>query len=407
MSKVLKKSELEHDVLTAARARFADLYKRFDKVVVSFSGGKDSTVCLQLAIEAATAAGRLPVEAMFFDEEAIHPTTIEYVERVRQRKDVALDWYCVQIKHRNACSRRDPYWYTWDDTEEARWCRPLPERVIRDFDGFQKGMSMPEAVPLIYRNYKGMVAHVRGIRADESLRRYRSVALREADNWINGPIRTRWSKASKGWEWSQGGNSYMTSPIYDWTTLDVWFAPKEFGWDYNTTYDLFDMAGMTPHQQRVCPPYGEEPLGGLWVYHVCFPDLWDRMIGRVHGAATAGRYARTELYGFGDMQLPPGHTWQSYTLAALDLYPPKYKAKIATSVRTLVERHREKTSQPIHETEPHIKTGVSWRYLAMLVNRGDMKNRRTESATSKATAMQQARGVAYADIDEQDSGTRY
>ena len=87
------------------------LYQRFDTVVVSFSGGKDSTVCLHLALEAAAATGKLPVLAYFWDEEAIHPETIEYVERIRSRADVKLTWLCLPVKHRNACSRRSPYWY--------------------------------------------------------------------------------------------------------------------------------------------------------------------------------------------------------------------------------------------------------------------------------------------------------
>jgi predicted phosphoadenosine phosphosulfate sulfurtransferase len=52
--------------------------------VVSFSGGKDSTAVLNTALVVAKELGRLPLDVVFFDEEAIHPPTIEYVERVRQ-----------------------------------------------------------------------------------------------------------------------------------------------------------------------------------------------------------------------------------------------------------------------------------------------------------------------------------
>ena len=85
------------DVYTAARARFKLIYERFDTVAVSFSGGKDSTVCLNLALEAAAQAGRLPINAYFWDEEAIHPETIEYMHRVREHPDVKLRWLCWPI----------------------------------------------------------------------------------------------------------------------------------------------------------------------------------------------------------------------------------------------------------------------------------------------------------------------
>ena len=62
----LEKTWMDWDVLAAARERFRILYQRLDTVVVSFSGGNDSTVCLHLALEAASQAGKLPVRARDF-----------------------------------------------------------------------------------------------------------------------------------------------------------------------------------------------------------------------------------------------------------------------------------------------------------------------------------------------------
>jgi predicted phosphoadenosine phosphosulfate sulfurtransferase len=44
---------LDTDVSTAAQERLRYVFSSYDKVVVSYSGGKDSTVCLELAIEVA------------------------------------------------------------------------------------------------------------------------------------------------------------------------------------------------------------------------------------------------------------------------------------------------------------------------------------------------------------------
>lgn len=390
--KIYKKRLVDEDVYGAALRRIRECYERFDTVVVSFSGGKDSTVCLNLAMQVARERGLTPLDVYFWDEEAIHPETIEYVARVAQRPDVRLKWLCIPVRHRNACSRKQPYWHCWNPAEKHLWVRPMPEGAITELPGFQWGMGIPELAHLVYGKEHGTVADIRGIRADESLRRYRSVAMKLRDNWIGNP---------------RDGYSYPVSPIYDWTTFDVWVAPKRFGWDYNRAYDLMQKAGMPLSDQRVCPPYGEEPLSGLWIYAQCWPDLWHKMIARVHGAATAGRYANTELYGYGKIEKPPGLTWREWTYRLLDLYPPDLKAAIAKNLVMLLREHKTKTSRPVPEEQPDLLTGLSWKFLAMVVNRGDLKGRRSRTMNSHATQARKKAGVSIADVTELDLGTRY
>lgn len=391
--KILKKEFVEDvNVYDAALERFRYLFDNFDKVVVSFSGGKDSTVCLNLAWQVAKEKNKLPLDVYFWDEEAIHPETIEYVERVRANPEIRFKWLCIPIKHRNGCSRKQPYWHCWNPEEKEKWVRDMPDDVITHIEGFKWGDSVPDIAHLVYGPEHGTVADVRGIRADESLRRYRSVAMKTKNNWIGGP---------------RNGHNYPVSPIFDWTTFDVWTAPRMFGWDYNKSYDLMSMIGVSPSSQRVCPPYGEEPLGGLWIYAQCWPLLWHKMIGRVHGAATAGRYANTELYGFGKLTLPDGMTWRDWTYALLELYPKDLKAKVAKNISQLIEQHKSKTNRPIHETEPDLHTGLSWKFLAMIANRADLKDRRKGNVASNASLARDKLGLELADITEDDNGTRY
>ena len=395
MSRILKKQFVEEvNVYDAAIERFRYLFDNFDKVVVSFSGGKDSTVCLNLALQVAKEKNKLPLDVYFWDEEAIHPETIDYVERVMRLPEVRLKWLCVQIKHRNACSRQEPYWYCWDETKKDKWVRPMPtfDCVVTHIEGFKMGDSVPEIAHMVYGAECGSVADVRGIRADESLRRYQSVAQRSKNNWISAP---------------RAGYNYPVSPIYDWTTFDVWTAPRMFGWDYNRSYDLMAMAGVPPNIQRVCPPYGEEPLRGLWIYAQCWQDLWHKMIGRVHGAATAGRYANTELYGFGKLTVPEGMTWKQWTYALLDLYPKGLKKTISGNIAALIKLHQSKTNRPIHETEPDLQTGLSWKTLAMIANRADLKGRRKGGIHSKAVTSRKSLGITLEDVTQEDHGTRY
>ena len=379
MAKLFKRRQIAASVLDKAVERINTLFDRFDRVVVSFSGGKDSTVCLNLALLVARERGRLPLDVYTFDEEAIHPQTVEYLARVAASPEVRFRWYCVPVQHRNACSRRQPYWYPWAPEDRERWVRQLPPSAITELPGFRRGMTMPDCAPTVYGPEHGMVADVRGIRAQESLRRLRMVSMRVEDNWIAGP---------------RNGHNAACSPIYDWTTEDVWLATRQFGWDYNRTYDVFDKAGVTPHQQRVCPPYGEEPLGGLHQYAECWPDLWHAMIARVPGAATAARYARTELYGYGGLQLPPGKTWRTWLEDLVAMWPAEQQRVIRGNVAAMIELHSRKTGRrdvPMETYDP--VSGCSWKFLCEVVIRGDLKGRRMGSMQVKGDATRKKLGV--------------
>ncbi len=368
----LTKHRIEQDVYTAAIERIHLLHDRFDTVMVSFSGGKDSTVCLNLALQVATERNKLLLDVCFVDEEAITPETVEYVERVRSRLNVQLKWVCLPVKYRNACSRTQPYWYPWLEDERDKWVRPLPEWAItiNDVPAFKMGMTQADITPLLYGPELGSVAEIRGIRSQESIRRLQSVTKRETDNWITqNPIK---------------GYFYPTSPIYDWTTEDVWVAPQKFGWDWNQTYDILALAGVPPSLQRCTPPYGEEPLQKLWTYSVCWPELCHKMLGRVDGAATAGRYALTDLYGTKPKEPPPGQTWKDWCYSLLDLYPPDIKRQVAANVVEIIKLHQSKTKRPIPEIDSDPASGVSWKWLCQIINRGDLKGRKQGMLTNKA-----------------------
>lgn len=366
MALTKKKMFVEDNVLTLTLQRIAATFDRFDHVAVLFSGGKDSTVCLNLTLDEARKRGRTPLDVVFYDEEAIHPTTIEYVERVRNLPDVALRWYCVPVQHRNACSRLQPYWYPWAPEDRERWCRPLPDCALTEFEvpGFNR-QPIPECKRFVFPTRLGSVGAICGIRADESLRRMRSVSRRCYDNYVAhmAPL---------------APNVYMVKPIYDWVTEDIWTAPAKFGWDYNTTYDIFTMMGTSRKDQRVCPPYGEEPLRGLWQYAQGWPELWEKMIHRVEGAATAARYSRSPVYGFSGLPPKPEDvTWQEHIRILLLKWNEKERAAITHRIKTMIKLHQEQTGgAEIPAMEPHYMSGLSWKFLAIIAFRGDLKGRR-------------------------------
>lgn len=360
--KLHKKHEVTADVRALALDRLRVCFDEFDTVAVSFSGGKDSTACLNLSLQVAQEKRRLPLDVFFFDEEAIPIETIEYVERVASRPDVRLQWIASPIKHRNAASNKSPWWYPWAKEDERLWCHPYPERGR--YDEIFRGKSIPECNGILFGPDRGRVCIVAGIRTQESLNRYRAIANKTGHRAFLCADDYRWVTRAY--------------PIYDWAHEDVWLAPEVFGWDYNEAYNVMAKAGVPIGQQRCAPPYGEQPLVGLWMYKLCWPQLWAKMCRRVPGASTAARYARTSLYGFGGLsEGKPDHlTWRDYVLNAINKLPVKERRTTAQALQQVLREHKRHTSEPLPEVEPHHASGLCWRSVAAVALRGDLKGTR-------------------------------
>lgn len=384
---IRKKEYLEKNVWEKSLERIEYLYDNFDKVVVSFSGGKDSTAVLNATLKVAKKLNKLPLEVVFFDEEAIHPPTIEYVKRTYDLDDVDLKWYCLEFKHRNACSNESPFWYTWDKDEKDKWVRDMPEEAITEHKNFKKGMSFQEFSPYLYDRSDGKIAMLTGIRTEESLRRYQVIARKKNDHYIN-------SKAEKA------RNQYRAFPVYDWSSKDVWLAVHKFGWDYNRTYDIFNQTKLYNKflTQRVCPPFGEEPLRGLWVYGECFPEMWHKMLNRVKGVASAWRYANTELYSSAKAK-PENLTYKEYLNVIIDSYSSKPKNDVKKTINGYINQHKQKTKQNIPDEESHPLSGLSWEFLCRVAIRGDFKGRQNSQLITRAKIKREKLGLSQKDAE--------
>lgn len=374
--------ETDVDVLTAAYKRVEVAFERFDNVIVSFSGGKDSTIVLEIALDVAEKLGRLPLDVVHYDEEAIPYETEHYVRRRADDPRIKMQWLCAPVKHYNGCSGKQPWWSPWDPNEKEKWVRQLPDHhtVTTDLPGFtaeEIGKLAPEDRPtipeanswLLRPETWGNVAVLMGIRADESIIRHRAVVQRKVDNYII---------ANAAPEHGGGqGNCSKVYPIYDMSDVDLWTIVKQKGWDYNSAYDIMEAIGIPRIDQRCAPPFGTEPMRALWTFAVAFPDIWDKMQTRVAGAATAARYAHTELYAYGKIDKPEHLTWEEAITQALQKHDDEIRTKTAARIKTEIKGHYRKTDEPILEVTTHPDTGVSWKYLYMLAVRSDPKNRKT------------------------------
>ena len=75
---------LEKNVYEEALDRIRFIFDNHDDVIVSMSGGKDSTVLFHMAYIVASERGRLPVKVFWLDQEAEWQATVDYMSGILQ-----------------------------------------------------------------------------------------------------------------------------------------------------------------------------------------------------------------------------------------------------------------------------------------------------------------------------------
>ncbi len=315
------KRRMEIDVLQAARERIGFTFDHFERVYVSFSAGKDSSVMLHLVMDEAIKRGR-KVGVLLIDLEAQYLLTIKHAEEMFRHYAEHMDihWVCLPIKLRNSVSNYEPVWCCWETGREADWVRPMPEHpgVISDsahFDFFQPRMEFEEFIVLFGKWYArgSQAAGFIGIRCDESLNRFRTIAVWDKEMFAGKRYTT---KVAEG--------VYNVYPIYDWHVNDIWRYHAQYPDRlHNEVYDRMHLAGLSPPQMRLCQPYGDDQKRGLWLYHLIEPQTWGRVVARVNGANSGALYIEESGNMTGRMKIkkPPGHTWKSFAQLLLATMP--------------------------------------------------------------------------------------
>ncbi len=333
------KKYLEKNVYEALQDRLKFIFDNFDNIYVSFSGGKDSGLLLNMVLSYKRRNKIAKKIGVFHqDFEAQYQTTTDFVSRMFENnlRDIEPYWVCLPMGSRCAVSNYQMYWYPWDPDKEELWVRPMPKMPYiinmdnNPFDFYRYKMVQEDLYAEFgewySRQKKGKTICLLGIRADESLNRYRAYA-NDRKTIMQG----------NQWTTQMGENWWNAYPIYDWTTKDVWIANGKFDYDYNRIYDLFWKAGLSISQMRVASPYHESAKESLNLYRVLEPATWVRVVSRVQGANFGAIYGSSHALGARKIELPPGHTWRSYVKFLLATLPEamrrNYIEKFKTSIR--------------------------------------------------------------------------
>lgn len=334
---VLTQLPLMMDVYGAAMRRLHLVFSEFDNVYVSFSGGKDSGVLLNLALRyIAEHAPHRRLGVFHIDYEAQYSATTEYVDATYAALGDTVEQLrcCVPVRCPTCTSMFETFWRPWDPEKRELWVRPLPDRYLgpEDFEFITPEMSDYEFQTRFSLWYHRKMQAKRtcvlvGIRTQESLDRWRSIA---SDRNINKFRDQSWT--TKVWK-----GVYNAYPIYDWSVEDVWAANARFGWSYNRLYDLLYLAGVPLHAMRVASPFHNAAKASLSLYRAIDPSIWGRMVSRVNGVNFTAIYGGTKAMGWKDITKPAHFTWRQYALFLMDTLPPSmaegFREKLATSIK--------------------------------------------------------------------------
>jgi predicted phosphoadenosine phosphosulfate sulfurtransferase len=317
------KTPLGINVFHAAKERISWTFDNFEKIYLSFSAGKDSTVMLHMVMDEAIKRKR-KIGVLLIDLEGQYKLTIDHALACydEYRDFIEPYWICLPIHLRNAVSVFETFWVCWDKEKEKSWIRDIPPIAISDtnyFPFFHEGMEFEEFVPLFgewYGQGKSCACFV-GIRSDESLNRYRTIASKN-----------KIMKDGKQFTTQVLPDLFNIYPIYDWKTSDIWiYHAKHPEKKHNRLYDLMHKAGLTISQMRICQPYGDDQRRGLWLFHLIEPETWARVVARVNGANSGSLYVNESgnITGYRRISKPEGHTWKSFAELLINSMPPKTK----------------------------------------------------------------------------------
>jgi len=311
----------------AALDRIRYLFDEFPDVVVSFSGGKDSTVTLNLALIVAEEKNRLPLTVQFIDQEAEWEAVIRYARLVMTDPRVRPRWYQMPIKLFNATSPLAPWLYCWQEGET--WMRDKEAISIKE-NVYGTDRFKPLFGAILKKEYpQHRVCNLAGVRCEESPARTAGLTNDATYKWIT------WGRRL-----DRKYHQYAFYPLYDWSYADIWIAIQRHGWPYCTIYDAFYQYGVSVPAMRVSNLHHETSVHALFRLQEIEPETWNALTARLAGIATAGQLGVDDFF----LKTLPFmfENWRDYRDYLLEhLIPdPAYRQRFARKFEQMEEIYR-------------------------------------------------------------------
>lgn len=287
----------KQNVWDAALDRIRALFDEFPNIVVNFSGGKDSTVTLQLALMVAEEKGRLPLTVLFLDQESEWRATIEYVRETMDDPRIRPLWIQCPFQLANSTSTEQDWLQVW--SEDGNWMRDKePDSVKENLFGTRTFADLFNGI--VNHFYpEGNVAKLAGVRTEESPSRFKGLTTYET-----------WGGRTWGKVEDKKRHHFTFYPLYDWSYTDVWKAIHDNGWAYNEVYNYQYRYGVPVQNMRVSSLNHETALPVLYYLQEVEPDTWEALTHRLQGINTVGHMKKQFM---APKELPPMFVdWAEY-----------------------------------------------------------------------------------------------
>lgn len=282
------------NVLDAARERMSFIFDHHETIIVSISGGKDSTVLAHLALIEANRRNR-KIGMYFLDEEVVYQSSVDQVAYLMELfpENTTRIWLQVEFNLTNSTSVTEGQLISWEHGKHKIWMRPKHpfaiqhapwDRETQTVRDRNKGFGFYDAIENFERCYSG-AAFLVGLRAaGESPNRWRAVTKNPVS--IGG--------RSIYWGTKKGSNAALY-PLYDWNFSDVWRYIHDEKLKYSRIYDFQWRKGYPITQMRVSSLIHERAFKSICDLPEFEPKTYNRLVGRIKGislAQEAGKAAK-------------------------------------------------------------------------------------------------------------------
>ena len=286
----------DKSVYEAAKERIAYLFDEFypqRKIVVGFSGGKDSTAVLQLTHEVMVEKGikdKLPV--MFLDQELEIPLVIDHIREVMH-----YDWvepYWVQSYFREWNGSKGDWFNVWGIGE--KWVRPKEDIALKDID-FEVKESFGNVLECVNHTLFGDdYIKLGGVRIEESPAR--RMGLTHGNVYKN----ISWGRKEK--------RGLVFYPIWDWKCNDVWYYIFSKGLPYCKVYNYY-FTKYPLAKCRVSSFIHENSIQNIKDIKEICPEFYEKALARIENInTTVQSYSTLVQYA---KSLPPYfENWTEY-----------------------------------------------------------------------------------------------